>query len=179
MSDDVLKKCIVSDLDRIDKFYRYVSKNTANMDLYGKWIYGLHPTRKQIENYVKNGFMYFHENNGKILGAVAITPFQENEYRDINWQISCLDGEVSVVHLLAVSPDHQKCGIAKPIMRDVIEIAKNNNSKAIRLDVLSCNTPAHKLYRSIGFEQMGVCNWYAENVGNTDFCLFELLIGHE
>lgn len=101
------------------------------------------------------------------------------KYRDINWQISCLDGEVSVVHLLAVSPDHQKCGIAKQIMRDVIEIAKNNNSKAIRLDAFSCNTPAHKLYRSIGFEQMGVCNWYAENVGNTDFCLFELLIGHE
>ena len=176
LTDHHLKRCEVSDIDRISEFYQYVSENTTNMEIFGKWIYGLHPTKEQIESYIKDGFMYSFEKSGGILGAVAITPFQEAEYQDIDWQIICRNNEVSVVHLLAVNPDHQGCGIAKKIMRSAIDIAKNNNSKAIRLDALSCNIPAHRLYQSIGFEKIGVCNWYADNVGNTDFYLFELLL---
>ena len=66
MSNDILKKCEISELDRIDKFYRYVSENTANMNQYGKWSFGLHPTSEQIKNYVRSGFMYYYENNGEL-----------------------------------------------------------------------------------------------------------------
>ena len=170
------KRCEISDIDRISNFYQYVSENTENMERFGKWIYGLHPTKKQIESYIKSGFIYSFEKSSEILGAVAITPFQGNEYQDIDWQIACHNNEVSVVHLLAVSPDHQGSGIARKIMRNVIELAKNNHSKAVRLDALSCNTPAHRLYQSVGFEKTGVCNWHADNVGNAEFYLFELLL---
>ena len=81
---------------------------------------------------------------------------------------------MSVIHLLAVSPNHQGCGIARNIMHSAIDIAKSNNSKAVRLDALSCNTPAHRLYQSIGFEKISICNWYTDNVGNAEFYLFEL-----
>ena len=118
--------------------------------------------------------MYSFEKNGEILGAVAITPFQETEYQDIDWQIACHNNEVSVIHLLAVSPNHQGCGIARNIMHSAIDIAKSNNSKAVRLDALSCNAPAHRLYQSIGFEKISICNWYTDNVGNAEFYLFEL-----
>ena len=171
-----LKKCEGHDTDRIDKFYQYVCKNTQDMDRFGKWIYGLHPTREQIESYVNSGFMYSLEKPSEILGAVAITPFQGAEYHDIDWQIACADNEVSVVHLLAVNPGHQVCGIAKKIMRAAIDIARNSNSKSIRLDALSCNIPALRLYQSLGFKQKGVRNWYADNVGNAAFYLFELPI---
>lgn len=171
-----LKRCGISDIDRINKFYQYVCENTKNMERFGKWIYGLHPTKEQIKSYIESGFMYFFEGNGVIVGAVAITPFQGTEYQDIDWQIVCHNSEVSVVHLLAVIPDRQGCGIARNIMRNAIDIAKDNNSKAVRLDALSCNAPAHRLYRSIGFEMIGVCNWYADNVVNAEFYLFELLL---
>lgn len=171
-----LKKCEISDIDRISNFYQYVCENTKNMKRLGKWIYGLHPTKEQTEAYIKSGFMYFFEENGEILGAVAITPFQETEYQEIEWQIVCHNNEVSAVHLLAVNPDYQGCGIARNIMRNAIDIAKNNNSKAVRLDALSCNAPAHRLYQSIGFEKIGICNLYTDNVGNAEFYLFELLL---
>lgn len=171
-----LKKCKISDVDRISKFYQYVCENTKNMEQFGKWIYGLHPTKKQIESYIKSGFMYSFEECGEILGAVAITPFQGNEHQDIDWQIICHNNEVSVVHLLAVNPGYQGCGIARKIMCNVIDIAKNNKSKAVRLDALSCNVPAHRLYQSIGFEKISICNWYTDNVGNAEFYLFELFL---
>ena len=33
-----------TDFERITGFYRNVIDNTENMDIYGRWIYGLHPT---------------------------------------------------------------------------------------------------------------------------------------
>ena len=46
--------------------------------------------------------------------------------------------------------------------------------KAIRLDALASNTPAHKIYKSLGFEYKGKQYLYAENTGWTDFYFFEL-----
>lgn len=176
MDNFIIKKCEIGDVGKIDRFYRYVIDNTENMRQYGKWIYGLHPAYGQIEEYVKNGFMYFAENNNEILSAVAVTPFQGEEYENKKWQIMCKNNEVSTVHLLAVNPDYQREGIARKTMHEVIKLSENNNLKAIRLDALLCNTPAHKLYQSLGFKKTDVCSLYAKNVGQTDFYLFELLL---
>ena len=48
--------------------------------------------------------------------------------------------------------------------------------KAVRLDALACNTPAHRLYESLGFQKRDVRHWYAENTGWYDFYLFEYLL---
>lgn len=48
--------------------------------------------------------------------------------------------------------------------------------KAVRLDVLCCNTPAQQLYEGLGFERCGVQNWYASNTGDIDFYLYEYLL---
>ena len=50
------------------------------------------------------------------------------------------------------------------------------NKKAVRLDALSCNKPAHKLYESLGFINRGTERWYAENVGWMEFFLFEFVL---
>ena len=60
--------------------------------------------------------------------------------------------------------------------RDVIALAKGMGKKAVRLDALACNAPAHRLYESLGFKKRGVCRWYAENTGWFDFYLFECLL---
>ncbi len=60
--------------------------------------------------------------------------------------------------------------------RDVIDLAKGMGKKAVRLDALACNAPAHRLYESLGFKKRGVCRWYAENTGWFDFYLFECLL---
>ena len=48
--------------------------------------------------------------------------------------------------------------------------------KALRLDALACNTPAQQLYESLGFQKRGIAHWFADNVGWTDFYLYELLL---
>ena len=79
-----------------------------------------------------------------------------------------------MVHLLCVAPELQKQGVARETMGLVIELSRERNKKAVRLDALACNIPAHRLYESLGFQKRDQRRWYADNVGWTDFFLYEL-----
>ena len=60
------------------------------------------------------------------------------------------------------------------MIREAIHLAQANGMKAIRLDALASNTPAHRIYERLGFGQRGQQHLYAENTGWTDFYFFEL-----
>ena len=47
--------------------------------------------------------------------------------------------------------------------------------KAVRLDALASNKPAHRIYERLGFEYRGKQHLYAENTGWTDFYFFEFM----
>ena len=95
------------------------------------------------------------------------------DYHAIKWAQLLEDKEVAVIHILAVSPDAQGKGIGSEMIREAIRLARTNGMKAIRLDALASNTPAHKIYKSLGFEYCGRQHLYAENTGWTDFYFFE------
>lgn len=164
------------DFDRLTRFYRDVIEHTENMEIYGRWVYNQHPTDAMIREYIRIGAMYYCEKDGSIISAVAVTPNQGEDYHGTAWATSLSDDEAAVVHILCVDPKLQHQGIARQTMRLVIDFARSLNKKAVRLDALACNTPAHRLYESLGFERRGQQHWYADNVGWTDFYLYELVL---
>ena len=83
---------------------------------------------------------------------------------------------MAVAHILCVEPKLHRQGVAKQTMRLVMDLARSLNKKALRLDALACNTPAHRLYASLGFQCRGQQHWYADNVGWADFFLYELIL---
>lgn len=163
-----------NDFERLAEFYRRAVSETKGMELYARWIYGLHPSDEMILGYIKSGNMFFSELDGKIASAVAVVPCQGKEYRDVPWKIELADDEVSTVHILCVAPELQKKGIAARTMRAVIEMSREDGKKSVRLDALKCNTPARRLYESLGFSSAAERNWHTENAGWTDFVLYEL-----
>ena len=171
-----LIRCLSSQFEKIADFYKYVIDNTPNMEQYGRWVYGQHPTNEMILSYIDGGYMYFVEDKGKTIAAVALTPFQTSAYREVAWSADLEDDEVFVVHILCVDPKLQGTGVSKWIMDSVIELARSMDMKAIRLDALCCNKPAKKLYENCGFTKMGIQNWYADNTGWIDFYLYEYVL---
>ena len=169
----MLKRCAPEDLARLLDFYQLVIRETETMPRYGRWIYGLHPTEEMIRESAEQGALYYAEYAQTVIGAVVVTPFQTEEYHGIDWEAELRDGEAAVVHLLAIHPQRQRLGLAKAVMRDVITLAKAQGKKAVRLDTLSCNLPAQRLYDALGFRKRSVRNSYACNVGRIDFCLYE------
>lgn len=128
-----------------------------------------------IRRYIQANAMYYCEKDGSILSAVAVTQ-QGEEYHGAEWSASLEDDEVSVVHLLCVAPEWQGKGIARDTMGRIIELSREMGKRAVRLDALACNTPAHRLYASLGFQKRAQRRWYADNVGWTDFFLYEFIL---
>lgn len=163
-----------NDFDAIITFYDDVTERTPEMTTYARWQKGKHPTEEGINAYINEGSMYLYRNNGKIVGAMAVTMYQGEDYHAIEWAQQVPDEKVAVIHILAVSPDSQGKGIGSEMIRETIRIALSKGMQAIRLDALASNTPAHKIYERLGFEYRGKQHLYAENTGWTDFYFFEL-----
>lgn len=169
-----LDKATINDFESIIKFYDDVTLRTPDMETYARWKKGQHPTEEGIKAYIEEGSMYLYKENDTIVGAMAVTMYQGEDYHAIEWSKQVKDNEVAVIHILAVSPDYQGAGLGTEMIREAISISIESGMKSIRLDALASNTPAHKIYKRIGFEYRGKQHLYAENTGWTDFFFFEL-----
>lgn len=169
-----LDKATINDFESIIKFYDDVTLRTPEMETYARWKKGQHPTEEGIKAYIEEGSMYLYKENDTIVGAMAVTMYQGEDYHVIEWAKHVEDNEASVIHILAVNPDYQGTGVGAEMIRVAINLSADSGMKSIRLDALASNTPAHKIYKRIGFEYRGKQHLYAENTGWTDFFFFEL-----
>jgi len=168
-----LELAIQNDFDAIITFYNDVTKRTPEMATYARWSKGKHPTVEGIRAYIEEGSMYLYRESGTIVGAMAVTMYQGEDYHAIEWALHVPDDRVAVIHILAVSPDSQGKGIGSEMIREAIRLAENKGMQAVRLDALASNTPAHKIYERLGFGYRGKQHLYAENTGWTDFYFYE------
>ena len=163
------------DLDSIIVFYDDVTERTPEIAVYARWQKGKHPTGEGIKAYVDEGSLYLYKENDAIVGAMAVTMYQSEDYHAIEWSQKVPDDEVAVIHILAVSPDRQGAGIGSEMICEAVRLAQSRGMKTIRLDALASNTPAHRIYERLGFEYRGKQHLYAENTGWTDFYFFEYM----
>ncbi len=68
--------------------------------------------------------------------------------------IVCDPNEVLTPYALAVDPKLQGKGIGKIVVENIVNIARAEHKKAVRLDVLSACKSAERLYTSCGFRIM-------------------------
>ena len=168
-----LIKATMADLKAIDAFYDHVVCDTPSMQECGLWKKDLYPTRKEYEKYIAMEAMYLYKEGDEIVGAMAVTPSQGADYHVIPWSRQVADDEVSVIHLLAVNPDHQGKGLGPRLVRAGIQVAKAAGKKVVRLDTTASNAPARRVYEQIGFVFQGEHMLNTVNSGWTNFHFFE------
>lgn len=161
----------------LQEFYKNLIAKTPDMRQYCPWEYGVYPTDALLREHIDNGDLYYMESNGAILAALVLLPYQEENYAwDNPWRAALEDDQVATVHMLGVNPEMQGQGIAHRAVEAAIQKARKMGKKAVRLDALSCNLPAQKLYRSMGFAEVGTARWQSANLGWTDFVLYEYFL---
>ena len=168
-----LQQASITDYASVLSFYNDVTERTPEIERFARWQKGKHPTAEGIMEYIQEGSLYLYKEQDVIVGAMAVTMYQGADYHTIEWSRSVADDEAAVIHILAVSPEKQGSGIGSEMIREAIRLAKSQGMKAIRLDALATNTPAHKIYERLGFMYRGKQHLYAENTGWTDFYFFE------
>lgn len=167
------RRARIDDFEKIAELYKYVIDNTEHFSTMVRWVYGLHPCDETVKAYIEEGSMYILLDGDTYVAVMAAPLYQTEDYDPIPWDESISKDEIITVHILAVSPDYQKQGIAKYMLTKSIELAKENNKKAVRLDTFVCNTRAQHMYESFGFTKRGTQNAYTRNAGNIDFIYYE------
>ena len=161
------------DFETVKSKYIDVIENTPDIGKYARWIYGKHPTDELLKAYINREEMYVLMDGDKIAGMAAVAMCQGDDYLSIPWKENLSNDEVATVHLLAVCPDHRGKSLGISILENAMKIAERNGKKALRLDALKSNLPAHKMYEKAGFIYRGEQRLYAENTGMTDFLYYE------
>ena len=59
------------------------------------------------------------------------------------------------ITLVLVDPRHRGSGLGRSLVQAVLEIAKRRGYQSCRLEVASCNSPAHAMYLAMGFRVVG------------------------
>ncbi len=75
----------------------------------------------------------------------------------------CLSGEGHITNV-AIASNHRRKGYAKALISHFINIAEKENLEFMTLEVRASNVAAIALYKSFGFEQVGIRKRYYENV---------------
>ena len=70
-----------------------------------------------------------------------------------------LRGEVHILNL-AVTPSHQRRGIARRLLSHILDLAQASDSHMATLEVRAGNSPAKLLYVTMGFAPVGIRRRY-------------------
>ena len=121
----------------------------AGLDL---WHWGQYPSAEIVEEDVREGWLYLWEEEGEILGCIALNHLGDPAYEQITWQH---EGKVGFFHRVAVSPLSQGKGIARRMMQNAQQILRDQGYTVMRGDVSRHNLKAIALYTKSGFCQVG------------------------
>ena len=67
---------------------------------------------------------------------------------------------IGVISMIGIDPAYRGMGLSRPVLLAGMEYLRSRDVKYTQLDVDSENTPAVKLYRSIGFKVVEELHWF-------------------
>ena len=171
--DSVIRLAKAEESENIVSFYHKLIDDITPTEYYPKWKKGIYPDDEYIRSSVRKGEMYIALSGENQIGAMVINHHTTDGYATAKWNVSAGEKDVSIIHILCVSPEYSRLGIGKKMVKAAIDICRKNGQKAVRLDVLRENLPAQKLYRSMGFVFIERIKLFYEVTGLCDFDLYE------
>ena len=174
-----LRKISIEELDQIRELYWKLLDSSPKYGQILQWKKNIYPNDGDWTAYIRKGEMYLILQEADVIGAVAVTNGQSEEYRKIHWTVKIEDQEAAVVHLLMIVPEYQGQGVATAALDEIIKLAVAKKKKAVRLDAIGTNVPAQKLYEKYGFVNCGTAQEYYESTGETEFIFYEYVLAEQ
>ena len=112
-----------------------------------------YPSEAAFKKDVEREELYAVEENGKILGAIVISTFMDEEYVPIKWLTP--NGKSTYIHRLCVHPEQQGKGLAQQLMDYAEGYSRDNGFLSVRLDTFSQNQRNQRFYEQRGYQKLG------------------------
>lgn len=172
----IIREASLQDLDNLNAFYfemnRVINTRTKKYNPDNP----VFPAPEMVEEAIMNRAQFIGAEDGKIACACIANHHCDNAYDTANWQLPLSRNEFWVLHALRVSPEFERRGFAKQMLEYIICWAKEQQLKALRLDVLE-GYSVEKLYCSLGFQYVDTIEIFYEDIGRPQrFRLLELLL---
>ncbi len=126
----------------------------AHMNLQGIYQWDeIYPDDSILRSDLERQEMYVMTSENRIVSAVVVNEEQDPQYGTADWNHRA--GKIAVMHRLCVDPDHQHHGMGKETIRSVEKMLLDKGYSSIRLDAFSQNESALKMYKGLGYIQIG------------------------
>ena len=169
----VFQKENINSFERIKNFYwALIDEMQDQNDVVG-WKKGIYPTDEFLQENLLRGELFTLEESGQLYACVVLNSESNEGYAGIPWHLSCRDDEVMIPHALGVWPAQQGKGIGRRVVEEILQYAKANGKKAVRLDILGKNTAAERLYTKCGFQFVQAKTMFYEDTGWTEYKMYE------
>lgn len=165
-----------TDYDNVRNFYYDLIDAMEEAEYKPAWEKDIYPTREFLFHSIENNEMYIGESDDNIISCMVVNHEYNEGYERVKWSVEAEKSEILVIHVLAVHVAFSRKGLAKQMVQKVIDTARENKIKTIRLDVLGGNLPAEKSYTKMGFQYVETVQMFYEDTGWTDFNLFEYIV---
>lgn len=140
------------------------------------WERDIYPTQEFLLTSIHNRELYAAKSGSSLLACMIVNHSYNDGYKNISWSVDARDDELLVIYALGVHPLYAGQGIARQMVQHVIDMARKNEIKTIRLDVLGGNIPAERVYMKMGFHYLATLQMFYEDTGWTDYKVFEYLV---
>jgi ribosomal-protein-alanine N-acetyltransferase len=93
----------------------------------------------------------------------------------LGYSILMIGPDESHILTLGINPDWQRRGLGEKMLHDLINLSAEHGAKSVLLDVRESNQGAARLYRQLGFEQIGRRKgYYPAMCGREDALVMQL-----
>lgn len=155
----VVLPAVSTDLSAVVSFYRSVVEAMRGTPYDVYWDMEFHPTEAALRDAIDAGDLFAafdSSDRARVLGAFVLDDRQGGGYEQASWRVNAVDGEVAVVHLLAVSLQARGTGVGDALVKHAKSVARSRGAASLRLDVLASNEPAVALYLRAGLVDLGI-----------------------
>jgi len=161
----VFRKAIFDEEQAILSLYNEV-KEKGKVDGTSDWDDD-YPNKEILKDDLDNHRIFVLIDGNEIIAAISIFEEDEQNIQSLDW------AKVKACFLvrLCVSPKYQSKGIGEKMMRNINGYAKDKGFKATHHLAAKVNTAANRLYKRMGYRDLGLIHLY-----DTDFIAYEMLL---
>lgn len=169
----VIRKAKGGDLDAVSQIFEEIhDAEEAGRAVIG-WVRGVYPTRATAEAALARGDLFVLEEGTAAAGAAIINRLQVDCYRDGKWRFPAPADGVMVLHTLVIRPSAAGRGYGTAFVSFYEDYARGRGCPFLRMDTNARNTAARKLYRKLGYQEIGVVPTVFNGIPGVQLVLLE------
>lgn len=162
-----------SELQKVVEIYdRILDDEEAGHAVIG-WERGVYPTFETAQSGYLKGELYVALLEDEIVASAIINSAQVDVYEKGEWQYDAADEEILVLHTLTVDPRAGGKGIGQTFVDFYEKLAIERERPYLRLDTNAKNARARKMYKSLGYEEIGIVDTTFNGIAGVKLVLLE------